>query len=233
MKIKHLTAENILSFGSGDDRLDMDFGDMNVIVGPNNSGKTNVFRIVGRFYHGIRSEGQIKLEDMKHYGTSGPSFVEVTFVLDEEEMKSIDDFFAHLMAENRDRTVKKIISSLGGGRIEPIDEKTLVKELSSLIERIWSEQYEELRNTLFKDHEFKCRIDEQRPFSIPTFYFGNGFYSSIKTDYIVLPAIDEKGQFQDLLIDSYFETVFTSYLNEMRSRQPDLEDATILINSFF
>ena len=45
MKLRYLRARNVLSFGNEDIKLE--FGDYNVIAGPNDSGKTNIFRALG------------------------------------------------------------------------------------------------------------------------------------------------------------------------------------------
>jgi AAA15 family ATPase/GTPase len=49
MRIKKITIENALSFGEGDDKLEIELGDINFIVGPNNSGKSNVMRVTYHF----------------------------------------------------------------------------------------------------------------------------------------------------------------------------------------
>lgn len=48
MILHHLHAENILSFGTGDQALDIDFHQgLNVFVGPNGGGKSNILRVLG------------------------------------------------------------------------------------------------------------------------------------------------------------------------------------------
>lgn len=42
MKLRYLRARDVLSFG--DEEIKLEFGDFNVIIGPNDSGKTNLFR---------------------------------------------------------------------------------------------------------------------------------------------------------------------------------------------
>jgi len=42
MKLRHLRARNVLSFG--DEDIELKFGPFNIIAGPNDSGKTNLFR---------------------------------------------------------------------------------------------------------------------------------------------------------------------------------------------
>jgi AAA15 family ATPase/GTPase len=49
LKIKKITIENTLSFGEGEDKLEMELGDINFIVGPNNSGKKNLMSVIDLF----------------------------------------------------------------------------------------------------------------------------------------------------------------------------------------
>ena len=42
MKLRYFKAKNVLSFG--DEEVELKFGPFNVIAGPNDSGKTNLFR---------------------------------------------------------------------------------------------------------------------------------------------------------------------------------------------
>jgi AAA15 family ATPase/GTPase len=44
MKLRCLKAKNVLSFG--DEGIELEFNPYNVIVGPNDSGKTNLFRVL-------------------------------------------------------------------------------------------------------------------------------------------------------------------------------------------
>jgi len=44
MKLRYLKAKNVLSFG--DEGIELEFDPYNVIVGPNDSGKTNLFRVL-------------------------------------------------------------------------------------------------------------------------------------------------------------------------------------------
>ena len=44
MKLCYLKARNVLSFG--DDGVELEFSPFNVIAGPNDSGKTNIFRVL-------------------------------------------------------------------------------------------------------------------------------------------------------------------------------------------
>ncbi|MCW3986963.1 MAG: AAA family ATPase, partial [Candidatus Bathyarchaeota archaeon] len=44
MKLRYLRVRNVLSFG--DEEVKLEFGDFNIIAGPNDSGKTNLFRVL-------------------------------------------------------------------------------------------------------------------------------------------------------------------------------------------
>ena len=89
--------ENVLSFGEGEDKLDMELGKVNFIVGPNNSGKTNVMRGIDHFKKcllgGVSYADHVNI--MRDGNEHRPFKIEVVMELD-KEMKKIELFFEML-----------------------------------------------------------------------------------------------------------------------------------------
>ncbi|MEM3489264.1 MAG: AAA family ATPase [Nitrososphaerota archaeon] len=101
MRISDISLRNILSFGP--DRAPIRFFDdndrqasrLNIFVGPNNSGKTNIFRTITL----IKDIMNRKTQNMEDYQNKlsdrGPSEIELGFQLDNEER----DFLVNIMTE--------------------------------------------------------------------------------------------------------------------------------------
>ena len=53
MKISRIQLSNVLSF-SEENPLDIELSDLNFIVGPNNSGKTNILRALRYFFDFVK-----------------------------------------------------------------------------------------------------------------------------------------------------------------------------------
>ena len=84
MKLLYLKAKNILSFG--DEGGELEFGPYNVIAGPNDSGKTNLFRTLNIIedsfkYRHLPIEGLIFKDE-----TTKPLSLEVGIQLDDVEI---------------------------------------------------------------------------------------------------------------------------------------------------
>ncbi len=82
MRLRYLKLRNILSFGDGE--VNLDFDSLNIIAGPNNAGKTNLFRalnIIGKSF-----DLQQWQEEMLFQGDlNKPLHLEVGLELDENE----------------------------------------------------------------------------------------------------------------------------------------------------
>jgi len=85
MKLLYLKARNVLSFG--DEDTFMEFGSFNAIAGPNDSGKTNLFRALGlieiAFEYGKPSLGEIIFQG----DSNRPMYLEVGIELDDIELE--------------------------------------------------------------------------------------------------------------------------------------------------
>lgn len=65
MKLRYLRARNVLSFG--DEEIKLEFGDFNVFAGPNDSGKTNLFRALSLIEKAFTS-GKPSLDGILYQG---------------------------------------------------------------------------------------------------------------------------------------------------------------------
>jgi energy-coupling factor transporter ATP-binding protein EcfA2 len=83
MKLKRIEARSFLSFGEEGLVLD-ELGSRTVIVGPNSSGKTNIFRIID-FVLQVFSGKQPDPDLVRHDGRGPEPSVQLTVVLDDEE----------------------------------------------------------------------------------------------------------------------------------------------------
>jgi len=85
MKLRYLRARNVLSFG--DEDIKLEFGPFNVIAGPNDSGKTNLFRALSLIEKAF-DYGKLVLEDIIFQGESDRSLhLEVGVELDDTELE--------------------------------------------------------------------------------------------------------------------------------------------------
>jgi len=85
MKLRYLRARNILSFG--DKGIKLEFGPFNVIAGPNDSGKTNLFRALSLIEKSF-DYGKLVLDEILFQGESNrPLHLEVGVELDDTELE--------------------------------------------------------------------------------------------------------------------------------------------------
>lgn len=98
--IEKMSFEGLLSFG---DRMNLNVFDHTVIVGPNNSGKSNLFKIikilVDSFY------GRSRIDNSKMSIGKTKASLTVTVNLSEPEIKRIVDFFSFHPDEHNDVSV--------------------------------------------------------------------------------------------------------------------------------
>jgi AAA15 family ATPase/GTPase len=105
MKITKMVAKNILSFGEEGIRLE-DLGKLNFIVGPNNSGKTNIFRVITQIRKMLNTFNA-SLEDYYYNGDSGKEIkVELEVKFDKEEIAALTSFMVCLSFEQISRNAK-------------------------------------------------------------------------------------------------------------------------------
>ena len=88
MKLRYLRARNVLSFGgNGDKDIKLEFGPFNVIAGPNDSGKTNLFRALSLIEKAF-DYGKPPLDEILFRGDSDRSLhLEVGVELDDTELE--------------------------------------------------------------------------------------------------------------------------------------------------
>ena len=85
MKLRYLKARNVLSFG--DEEVKLEFGPFNVIAGPNDSGKTNLFRALGLIEKAF-DYGKLVIDDIIFQGENDrPLHLEVGVELDDTELE--------------------------------------------------------------------------------------------------------------------------------------------------
>lgn len=88
MKVERLRAKNILSY----DQLDIPFRDFNVFVGPNNSGKSNLFRCIEVIQDIIKGK-QFQYPELLQHNVDEPSFsVDLSVALDQTELALLERF---------------------------------------------------------------------------------------------------------------------------------------------
>jgi AAA15 family ATPase/GTPase len=91
MRIRYLKARNFLTFGDGPIEL-RDLGSLNTIVGPNNSGKTNLFRVVSFVSTILTDRATDVLPYFRNGDIENPIEVELCINLNEEETQALADF---------------------------------------------------------------------------------------------------------------------------------------------
>jgi len=107
MKIKSIKLKNFLSFGEEEIILD-NLGDLNIIVGPNNSGKTNIFRALRLSKKIINSTNPIPDKTIQYYlhlnKKSEKSNITIEFSISDNEKNIIFDIFnlIFFLTENKD-----------------------------------------------------------------------------------------------------------------------------------
>lgn len=91
MQITGIRAKNFLSFGNDTEQIDLK--DLNIVVGPNNSGKTNLFRTIS--FVGDVFTDRNRQFTMYHHNANfeQPFEVSVGIQFNDEEINTICDFF--------------------------------------------------------------------------------------------------------------------------------------------
>lgn len=91
MQITQIKLKNFLSFGNSEQVID--FSDFNTIVGPNDSGKTNVFRAID-LTHKLLTERIVPSESYYHNKNFEKPFkIELKIKLNNEEKNALNNFF--------------------------------------------------------------------------------------------------------------------------------------------
>ncbi len=105
MKLKSLNIRNFLSFGEEAQRIDFD--SFNVIVGPNNSGKTNVLRtlsLIGKLFE----DRTFDTIPYYHKGDFNREFeVKLGIEFDEEEREALSDYLTCVSLMEKLQTIGK------------------------------------------------------------------------------------------------------------------------------
>jgi len=87
MRLRYLGARNVLSFG--DEGIELQFSPFNIIVGPNDSGKTNVFRALNLIKEAF-DRGKPAMDEILFNGERDRSVhLEVGVELDDTEVELI------------------------------------------------------------------------------------------------------------------------------------------------
>jgi len=123
--------ENVLSFGEGEDRLDIELKDLNYFIGPNNAGKSNVMRGIQHFILSLNDKVTYEdhLEIMRDRDEHRPFKIELHVDL-EKEMDDIVFFFEMFKEFIRER--KKIeVNNFDEGKINNLDlDQRMLKKLN-------------------------------------------------------------------------------------------------------
>ena len=95
MKLRYLKAKNVLSFR--DEGIELEFDPYNVIVGPNDSGKTNLFRVLNMRARAIKffcggSRALNKSSPERKYDETKINKLIKTFHLLEEQLATQNEF---------------------------------------------------------------------------------------------------------------------------------------------
>jgi len=83
MKLRYIKLRNVLSFG--DKEVNLDFDSFNIIAGPNDAGKTNLFRALSIIEKSFESQNSQLAENLFQGDINRPSHLEVGIELDEPE----------------------------------------------------------------------------------------------------------------------------------------------------
>ncbi len=108
MKLRYFKAKNILSFGEKEVKLA--FNSFNVIAGPNDAGKTNLFRALGIIEQAF-DYGKIRSEDILFKGQNDRTLhLEIGVELDDIELELIakliiGSLIVHMSSENKESIV--------------------------------------------------------------------------------------------------------------------------------
>ena len=108
MKLRYFRAKNILSFG--DEEVKLEFSPFNVIAGPNDAGKTNLFRALGLIEQAF-DYGQIRSEEILFKGENERTLhLEIGMELDDVELEFLAKLIIcseimRMASEGKDRIV--------------------------------------------------------------------------------------------------------------------------------
>lgn len=106
MKVERLRAKNILSY----DQLDVPFRDFNVMVGPNNSGKSNLFRCIEVIQDIIKGK-HFEYPELLQHNTEEPGFsVDLCVALDQTELALLERFLRLCISEVESATQNQNLS---------------------------------------------------------------------------------------------------------------------------
>lgn len=86
--IRNLKCNGLYSYGS---ELDIRFAQQSIIVGPNNSGKSTLFRIINLFVETFYTSRN--LEEWESFSNTSNSFIETNLSFSKDEVERILDFF--------------------------------------------------------------------------------------------------------------------------------------------
>ena len=96
MEIKKIRLQNFLSFGNS--AQEMDFFKLSTIVGPNDSGKTNVFRAI-EIVANVMDGNQVSLSAYYHdKNFEFPPKIEIDLKINDEEKETLVNFFYLLLS---------------------------------------------------------------------------------------------------------------------------------------
>jgi predicted ATPase len=91
MRIKSIEVDNLLSYG---DRQKISFSPTtSLIVGPNNSGKTNIIRIIKLLIKTIKNRGSYIRPNL-HFSDESKAFLNIKLILSKRETSAIIDFLS-------------------------------------------------------------------------------------------------------------------------------------------
>jgi len=132
MKLTFLRGKNFLSFKD----VNLNFKDQTIIVGPNNSGKSNLVRAL-KFARDIclnSFEEEVKLFLNKH-ANERKFELKIGFRLDEEEKKDLSSFtkiYANILSNN----LRVLIDDLVNLSLEKLDQKAIEKLLKEMSQEV-------------------------------------------------------------------------------------------------
>jgi|GEM_PF-4395636 len=204
MKIKSIHLENILSF----DKLDLELGDINVIMGPNNSGKTNVVRVLN-FVKDLDYyvKNRVFEQFVKAENREEPFLITLDIELSDEEKNKLERYISvyyEIEMRGAMSEIEKGLDKILPEKIQlPVTRET-IKKASQFVEMIFNLMSDYVQNKI------KEILD---PESISIVCFYSGFSGEQPITYLKLKngyAIHKYGHltiFEKILVKStsYFE----------------------------
>ncbi len=163
MRLKRIYCNDILSFKDG---FFIELNDLNFIVGPNNSGKTNIIRVFQLINKLLRTRGGYLgdkniIQSMCRFGEKNKSFkVQLTMELSEDDKQRIIKYL--LLIQNnilyemkRSGGLNLEINSSSIKIAEPQLNNAIVNtEFTTIFSRLWSKFCPILVNELFPENRF-------------------------------------------------------------------------------